>query len=87
MKSEKTRLDLEKTLTMPADTHSLRVVVNRDKCRGYGICAEICPDVYKLDGQGFAYVEADAPIELEGLVVEACDNCPEEAITVECLES
>jgi len=68
---------------MPQDHEVLKVVVNRDKCVGYGICAEICPEVFKLDENGFAYVDGDAPIELEEAVREACDNCPEEAITAE----
>jgi ferredoxin len=50
---------------------------------GYGICAEVCPDVFKLDENGFAYVEGEVSGELEEAVREACESCPEEAITVE----
>jgi ferredoxin len=60
----------------------LKVVVHREKCVGYGICAEICPDVFKLDESGFAYVEGEVSGELQEAVDEACESCPEEAITV-----
>jgi ferredoxin len=68
---------------MPEAAGAFRVIVDPNKCQGYGVCAEICPDVYKLNDQGFAYVEADAPAELESAIMEARDNCPVEAITVE----
>lgn len=67
---------------MSGDGHLLRVVVDGDKCRAYGICAEISPDVYKLDDQGFAYVEVGASDEFDESVIEACDACPAEAITI-----
>jgi ferredoxin len=72
---------------MSAAKYSLKAVVDSDKCRAYGICAEVCPDVYKLDDQGFAYVEDDPPVELEDAVVEGCEVCPAEAITIERVES
>jgi ferredoxin len=70
--------------TTDAEGHKmLSVVLNREKCVGYGICAEICPDVFKLDENGFAYVEGEVSGELEEAVNEACESCPEEAIIVE----
>ena len=30
----------------------LRVVVDRGSCCGYGLCAAICPEIYKLDDGG-----------------------------------
>ena len=38
---------------------TMRVEIEREKCCGYGICAEICPSVYKLDDQGFVYIDSD----------------------------
>jgi ferredoxin len=64
-----------------ADELPLVMEVDRKKCSGYGICAEMCPDVFKLDDQGFAYVEGPVPEDLEADAIEACENCPEEAIT------
>lgn len=60
---------------------TLQVKVDREKCCGYGICAEICADVYKLDDQGFAYVDDEnVPADLEESALEGVDACPEDAI-------
>ncbi|GLR68224.1 hypothetical protein GCM10010909_29050 [Acidocella aquatica] len=61
----------------------LKVVINKPACSGYGLCAEICPEVYKLDKNGIVYV--DDPIVPEGLEAKAregADACPQAAIEV-----
>ena len=60
---------------------TLFVRVDAARCCGYRICAQVCPEVFKLDDQGFAYVEEAAlPGELERRVREAAAACPEDAI-------
>jgi ferredoxin len=60
---------------------TLFVRVDAARCCGYRICAQVCPEVFKLDDQGFAYVEQAAPAaELERRVREAAAACPEDAI-------
>ena len=54
----------------------LKVVINKPACCGYGVCAEICPEVYLLDENGIVYV--DNEIVPEGL--EGADACPQNAI-------
>lgn len=68
---------------MSAERPLSRATVDRRKCSGYGICADLCPEVFKLDEEGFAYV--DGPVLREHLDAarEAEYECPEEAITVE----
>lgn len=62
---------------------TVKVQVDREKCCGYGICAEICPSVYKLDDQGFVFLDSDVVPEGEqDAAQEAADACPELAITV-----
>lgn len=59
----------------------MRVVVDDDLCRGHGVCAGLCPDVFTLTDGGYAEaLVTDIPAELEGTVVEAVDGCPEQAI-------
>jgi ferredoxin len=61
----------------------IEVSVNRNKCCGYGLCAEICPEVFELDDMGFALVTGAAvPQALAGRAREAAETCPEEAITI-----
>ena len=46
-------------------TGAMRAVADRGACCGYGVCAEICPEVFKLDEAGLVYVEDDiVPAEL-----------------------
>jgi ferredoxin len=61
----------------------LRVVIDKPACCGYGLCAEICPDVYKLDQNGIVYV--DDPIVPQGLedkAQEGADACPQAALAI-----
>ena len=61
----------------------LKVVINKPACCGYGICAEICPDVYKLDENGIVFVEDElVPEGLEGTAREGADACPQSALAV-----
>ncbi len=61
----------------------LYVAVDLSKCCGYTLCAEVCPEVYKLDDDGFAYVESDrVPLGLEDKAKAGAAACPELAITV-----
>lgn len=59
----------------------LKVVINKPACCGYGVCAEICPEVYKLDENGIVYVEDDiVPDGMEARAREGADACPQSAI-------
>ena len=61
----------------------IKVVVNKNACCAYGLCAEICPEVYKLDANGIAYVEEElVPEGLEELAREGAAACPQLAIAV-----
>ncbi len=64
-------------------TGKLKVVINKPACCGYGVCAEICPDVFKLDANGIVFVEDDiVPDGLEALAREGADACPQSALKV-----
>ena len=61
----------------------MNVVVDPDKCQGHARCWTICPEVFHLDDEGHARIDApEVPAGLEDQVREAADNCPERAITV-----
>ena len=61
----------------------LKVVINKPACCGYGVCAEICPDVYKLDEHGMVFVDEEfVPAGLEALAREGADACPQSALKV-----
>ena len=61
----------------------LKVVINKPACCGYGVCAEICPDVFKLDENGIVYVDDEiVPVGQEDLAQEGADACPQSALKV-----
>lgn len=61
-----------------------KVIVDRSRCCGYGLCAALCPDVYKLDADGIVFLESDyVPVGQEEAAMEGAAACPAEAILVE----
>lgn len=63
---------------------TLRVVADRSRCCGYGLCAQVCPQVYKLDADGLVYLDSDiVPAGLEDEAREGAAACPAEALAVE----
>lgn len=62
----------------------LRVVIDKPACCGYGLCAEICPEVFKLDANGIVYVDDTlVPEGLEEKAREGAEACPQAALAVE----
>jgi ferredoxin len=73
----------------------MRVWIDQRECVGNGVCVDLCPDVFGIDG-GIAYVhvggrrlpdgpDGAAPVP-EGridAVVEAAEECPAACIYVE----
>ena len=44
----------------------MRVRVDREKCQGHNRCYLTCPEVYKIDEEGYSYLErAEVPIGIE----------------------
>lgn len=65
---------------------TLRVIVDRSRCCGYGLCAQLCPEVYKLDENGLVFVDAETiPVGLEEEAKEGAAACPAEALVIEAI--
>lgn len=61
----------------------MRIVINRSACCAYGICADICPEVYKLDENGIVYeYDEVVPAELEASAREGGLACPQGAVEI-----
>tara|TARA_R110000850_G_scaffold277147_1_gene424683 strand:+ start:48861 stop:49082 length:222 start_codon:yes stop_codon:yes gene_type:complete len=72
---------------MSSKKKNLRAVADRGACCGYGLCAAICPEVFKLDADGLVYFENDEVTpELEESAREGVEACPAEAIWLEEIE-
>lgn len=73
---------------MSSDKATFRVVADRSRCCGYGLCAAVCPSIYKLDDDGLVYLDSNVvPPELEEEAREGAAACPAEAIWLEPIES
>ncbi len=59
------------------------LAVDRIKCDGRGLCAELLPEVIRLDSWGYPII-APGPIpeQLMGLARRAVDDCPVLAIAL-----
>jgi ferredoxin len=61
----------------------MKVKIDNDACVGDGTCAEMCPEVFEMEGD-LAIVKLDKiPGELEERVKEVANDCPVEAIIIE----
>ena len=63
----------------------MKAYVNQNTCIGCGLCTSIAPNVFALNGNGYAtnILGEDIPVELNDAVQEAASSCPVEAISVE----
>jgi ferredoxin len=60
----------------------VKVTVDEDRCRGHGICAALCPEVFLLTDDGYSAVRApEVPAGQEEAARTAITNCPEHAIS------
>ncbi|TFH67742.1 ferredoxin [Gammaproteobacteria bacterium LSUCC0057] len=61
-----------------------KISIDVTLCCGYGICAQMCPEVYKLDSDGIVYIESDTvPDELLESATEGAACCPAQVIQIE----
>lgn len=62
----------------------MKATVDKSGCIGCGLCASICPEVFRMDEDGLAEAILDpVPPEHEDSALEARDSCPTSVITME----
>ena len=61
----------------------MKVRVDADLCTGCGLCADICPEVFEIQDDISVVLVEEVPEEQAGVVREAAEDCPVEAIIVE----
>ena len=61
----------------------MQVEIDRGGCIGCGLCADTCPAVFAIAGDGLAEVIARPGDAQASAVREAADNCPVSVIAVE----
>jgi ferredoxin len=61
-----------------------RLRVNPIVCEAHGLCAEILPELIRLDDWGYPIIDAsEVPPDLVGLAARAVDACPTLALLME----
>jgi ferredoxin len=62
----------------------MKAHIDRDGCISCELCAETCPEVFRMAEDGLAEVYVDeVPAEAEDTAVESQEACPVSVITVE----
>ena len=61
----------------------MRATVDKSLCMGCGVCPDICPEVFELDGdQAVAKVDT-VPAGTKDACRDAAKQCPTEAIKID----
>jgi ferredoxin len=61
----------------------VRAFADRSRCCGYGLCMQLCPEVFKADAEGLVYLDSEiVPPGLEEQASEAVASCPAQALRV-----
>lgn len=62
----------------------MKIVVDRERCTGIGICESLMPDVFEIDEDGQMVLLAETvPQGQEAEAREAVASCPNEALLLE----
>jgi ferredoxin len=59
-----------------------RLEVDRIACDGYGMCAELLPEIVELDDWGYPIVQSLLPKQLLPMARRAVDVCPVLALRI-----
>ena len=61
----------------------MRLVVDLTKCQGYGQCAFLAPDVFRMDGEEALHYHGDPPDAERERILRAAAACPVQAIQLD----
>lgn len=61
----------------------LKIVIDRDRCTGLGMCEAEAPDLFEVSDDGSLVILADQPSDEQREQAEAaCESCPTEALSL-----
>lgn len=56
-----------------------KVTIDASACVGCGLCEQVCPDVFEIQGDGIAHVKSQVSA---ASLQEAADQCPVNCIKI-----
>ena len=60
----------------------MKIKIDADACIGCGLCVQVCPDVYEMEGDKAVVKMGDVPEDKADDAKNAADQCPVNAISV-----
>ncbi|MGA2774986.1 MAG: ferredoxin [Candidatus Omnitrophota bacterium] len=61
----------------------MKAQVNTETCIGCALCTQVCPEIFRMDGEkAIAYVNP-VPKAVEKTCRQAAEDCPVVAITIQ----
>lgn len=61
----------------------MKAKVDSGKCDGTGVCEQMCPSVFKVNGDTAEVMVDDVPSDAEDTCRQAMQGCPTGAISLE----
>ena len=60
----------------------MKATVDQSGCIGCGLCADTCPEVFRMNDEGLAEAYAEVTEENQSSAEDARDSCPTSVITI-----
>ncbi|GAA4724838.1 ferredoxin [Promicromonospora umidemergens] len=62
----------------------MKIVMDRAKCTGIGICEALAPTIFEVDDNGeLVVLSAEVPEDAQNEVTEAVEGCPTMALRLQ----
>ena len=61
----------------------MKANVDKELCTGCALCEQVCPEVFKMEGDKAIVIVDPVPEEVQQTCTQAKEDCPVEAIQID----